>query len=84
MYMFKENDLDTDDVIKKLTNDYSELINNGEKFKAMKRVFSVYKIQKDYPNMKRLTYLFNSNVGKIYEINSNLKTILLLKTKMEV
>ena len=80
MYMFKENDLDTDDMIKKLTDDYSELINNGEKFKAMKRVFSVYKIQKDYPNMKRLTSLFNSNLGKIYEINSNLKTILLLKT----
>ena len=30
--------------------------------------------------MKRLTSLFNSNLGKIYEINSNLKTILLLKT----
>ena len=57
-----------------------EKINNGEKFKAMKRVFSVHKIQKDYPNMKRLRSLFNSNLGKIYEVNSNLKTILLLKT----
>ena len=80
MYIFKENDMDNDDIIKKLTDDYSELINNGEKFKAMKRVFSVYKIQKDHPNMKKLTSLFNSNLGKIYEINSNLKTILLLKT----
>ena len=80
MYIFKENDMDTDDIIKKLTDDYSELIDNGEKFKAMKRVFSVYKIQKDHPNMKKLTSLFNSNLGKIYEINSNLKTILLLKT----
>ena len=80
MYIFKENDMDTDDIIKKLTDDYSELINNGEKFKAMKRAFSIYKIQKDYPNMKKLTSLFNSNLGKIYEINSNLKTILLLKT----
>ena len=71
MYIFKENDMDTDDIIKKLTDDYSELINNGEKFKAMKRVFSVYKIQKDHPNMKKLTSLFNSN-GKMYEINSNL------------
>ena len=78
--IFKENDMDTDDIIKKLTDDYSELINNGEKFKAMKRAFSIYKIQKDHPNMKRLTSLFNSNLGKIYEINYNLKTILLLKT----
>jgi len=80
MYIFKENDMDTDDIIKKLTDDYSELIDNGENFKAMKRAFSIYKIQKDYPNMKKLTSLFNSNLGKIYEINSNLKTILLLKT----
>ena len=80
MYIFKENDTDTDDIIKKLTDDYSELIDNGENFKAMKRVFSIYKIQKDYPNMKKLTSLFNSNLGKIYVINSNLKTILLLKT----
>jgi hypothetical protein len=80
MYIFKEKDMDTNDVIKKLLDDYSELVNNGEKFKAMKRVFSIYKIQKDYPNMKKLTSLFNSNLGKIYEINSNLKTILLLKT----
>ena len=80
MYIFKENDMDTDDIIKKLTDDYSELIDNGENFKAMKRVFSIYKIQKDYPNMKKLTSLFNSNLGKIYVINSNLKTILLLKT----
>ena len=80
MYIFKENDMDTDDIIKKLTDDYSELINNGENFKAMKRAFSIYKIQKDYPNMKRLTHLFNSTLGKLYETNSNLKTILLLKT----
>ena len=80
MYIFKENEMDTDDMIKKLTDDYSELIDNGENFKAMKRAFSIYKIQKDYPNMKKLTSLFNSNLGKIYVINSNLKTILLLKT----
>ena len=30
--------------------------------------------------MKKLTSLFNSSLGKIYEINYNLKTILLLKT----
>ena len=30
MYIFKENDMDTDDMIKKLTDDYSELIDNGE------------------------------------------------------
>ena len=80
MYIFKENEMDTDDIIKKLTDDYSELIDSGENFKAMKRAFSIYKIQKDYPNMKKLTHLFNSPLGKLYEINSNLKTILLLKT----
>ena len=52
----------------------------GENFKALKRLFSIYKIEKDYTNLKALTSLFNSNMGKIYEMNSNLKTIQLLKT----
>ena len=43
-------------------------------------VISIHNIEKDYPNMKNLTSLFNSNMGKRYQLNSNLKTIILLKT----
>ena len=36
-----------------------------------------------YRKITLIRYLFNSNLGKIYEINSNLKTTLLLKTKYD-
>ena len=80
MYIFKNKKESDTDMIKTLRNDYNDLMVKGEHFKALKRLFSIYKIKKDYINLKTLTSLFNSNIGKIYEMNSNLKTIQLLKT----
>ena len=76
-YYIKE---DKNTKIQRLKNDYNELFKEGNIYKSLKRLFSIYKIQKDYANLKNLTSLFNSNVGKLYEVNSNLKTIQLLKT----
>ena len=80
MYIFKNKKETDTDRIQTLRNDYDDLMVRGENFKALKRLFSIYKIKKDYINLKTLTSLFNSNIGKIYEMNSNLKTIQLLKT----
>ena len=80
MYIFKNKKESDTDMIQTLRNDYDDLMVKGENFKALKRLFSIYKIEKDYTNLKTLTSLFNSNIGKIYEMNSNLKTIQLLKT----
>ena len=80
MYIFKNKKETDTDRIQTLRNDYDDLMVKGENFKALKRLFSIYKIKKDYINLKTLTSLFNSNIGKIYEMNSNLKTIQLLKT----
>ena len=80
MYIFKNKKESDTDMIQTLRNDYDDLIVKGENFKALKRLFSIYKIEKDYTNLKTLTSLFSSNIGKIYEMNSNLKTIQLLKT----
>ena len=78
LYLFKTQK--DGNILKTLNNDYDELMKNGEKFKALKRLFSIYKINRDYPNLKKLTNIFNSKLGKLYETNSNLKTIELLKT----
>jgi hypothetical protein len=80
MYIFKNQKESDTDRIQTLRNDYDDLMVKGENFKALKRLFSIYKIEKDYINLKTLTSLFNSSIGKIYEMNSNLKTIQLLKT----
>lgn len=88
-YVFKELSIiynfnyikeDKNTKIERLKNDYDELLKEGNIYKSLKRLFSIYKIKKDYANLKNLTTLFNSNIGKLYEVNSNLKTIQLLKT----
>ena len=71
---------DTPTKLQRLKANYDELVKEGDMYKSLKRLFSIYKIKKEYPKLKQLTQLFNSDIGKLYETNSNLKTIQLLKT----
>jgi hypothetical protein len=80
IYNFNNIKEDTPTKIERLKADYNELVKEGDIYKSLKRLFSIYKIKKEYPKLKQLTQLFNSNIGKLYETNSNLKTIQLLKT----
>ena len=80
IYNFNHIKEDTPTKIERLQNDYNELVQKGDIYKSLKRLFSIYKIKKEYPKLKQLTQLFNSNIGKLYETNSNLKTVQLLKT----
>ena len=80
IYNFNNIKEDTPTKIERLKADYHELVKEGDIYKSLKRLFSIYKIKKEYPKLKQLTQLFNSNIGKLYESNSNLKTIQLLKT----
>ena len=79
IYNFNNIKEDTPTKIERLKADYNELVKEGDTHKSLKRLFSIYKIKKEYPKLKQLTKLFNSNIGKLYETNSNLKTIQLLK-----
>ena len=80
IYNFNNIKEDTPTKIERLKADYNELVQEGDIYKSLKRLFSIYKIKKEYPKLKQLTQLFISNIGKLYETNSNLKTIQLLKT----
>lgn len=39
--------------------------------KALKRLFSLARFKKDYPLIKKLTDIFNSNIGLVYKIYNN-------------
>jgi hypothetical protein len=41
----------------------------------LKRQFNIYKANKDYPKLLLLTDYFNSDIGKQYQIKSNLEAI---------
>ena len=52
MYIFNSKKEAKEDIIKTLRDDHDELLKSDEIFKALKRLFSIYKIEKDYPNIK--------------------------------
>ena len=74
LYIFRNTKYSVDDI----QADYNELIKEGNNYKALKRLFSIYKMtQNNKKEAVQLTRFFNSN--KLYEINSNLKAIQLMK-----
>jgi hypothetical protein len=61
-----------------LEDEVKEYKRDGNLFKASKRLFSIYNIQGKTEQMVRLTRLFNSPIGMIYQMNSQLKAVKLL------
>lgn len=74
IYAFKPVPPD-EDLLKMLSGDFSMYKEKGNLFKAYKRLFASARLLKQYSKMKVLTELFNSDTGKLYSINSNLKAI---------
>ena len=74
IYIFNQTNFSVEDI----KQDYEEFVKDGNNFKALKRLFSIYKIKKNKIEAVKLTKFFNSKYGKLYEINSNLKTLLLI------
>jgi hypothetical protein len=73
--------INTDKLLRQLEKSYHEFYDEGNYFKALKRVFS-YKLLKNknlYRNdLGELIKLFNSKTGYKYKIKSELETMLLL------
>jgi hypothetical protein len=67
-----------DDPLKALQDEVAEYTRDGNLFKAKKRLFSIYNIQGNTEEMVRLTRLFNSPIGALYQMNSQLKALKLL------
>ena len=65
-----------EEVIKNITEDYKELVNDGNYFKSLKRMYSILKLNDD--NDARLNILvdyFNQPIGLLYRCKSDLETI---------
>jgi hypothetical protein len=82
IYAFKPVPPD-DELLSMLSGDFSMYKEKGNLFKAYKRLFASARLKKQYSKMKVLTELFNSQTGKLYSINSNLKAIkMVLENKL--
>jgi hypothetical protein len=79
LYSFSKTPLTTEEYIKDLEIEMQELKKKGLYYKALKRKFSIYKIEKNYPKLILLTRYFNSGDGLIYQKISNIDAIIQLK-----
>jgi hypothetical protein len=66
--------------LKALQDEVQQYELEGNLFKAKKRLFSIYNIQGNTAEMVRLTRLFNSPIGALYQMNAQLKAV---KTLLE-
>ena len=65
-----------EEVIKELTNDYKELVNDGNYFKSLKRMYSIIKLNDDKDvRLNILVDYFNQPIGLLYRCKSDLETI---------
>lgn len=64
------------EVIKELTNDYKELVLDGNYMKSLKRMFSIIKLNnKNDKTLDLLINYFNSPIGLLYRCKSDLQTL---------
>ncbi len=78
MYMFNYVKHTKDHMIAQIQESYHELKNDGSYYKSLKRLYSIFKIKRNYKKLITLTKFFN-DTGAKYEIVSNLKTLKLLE-----
>jgi len=66
------------DVAKELEQSYLSYRYSDNYFKAAKRLFSIAKAKNDGPKIEAFNEMFNSDLGRLYSIISDAKTILYL------
>lgn len=65
-------------LIRKIGEDFAFYYKEGKVYKALKRMYSIYKLQEKKEKLIQLSTLFNSATGFKYSLSSNLKAIELL------
>jgi len=65
-------------LLKRMNNDAREYRKEGRYFKALKRIFNIYRYLRQKRSLVKLAKFFNSEFGRLYALSSNLKTIKLL------
>jgi hypothetical protein len=81
IYQFGSSEYSEKDHEKEMKKEIKEWVKDNNYFKALKRVFSLKSIdeQKNKKLLIHLTNLFNSEIGSLYSIKSNMEAIELMK-----
>jgi hypothetical protein len=75
IYKFSNVPLTEKEYKSQLVRDIIDLKKDNEYYKALKRIFNLYKVEKNNEKLLFLNKVFNSKLGSIYQFISNLKAI---------
>lgn len=70
-----KKDTDKKEVENALLRDFEQLMKEGKRYKALKRLYSYYRLKGIYRKKQQLEKLFNSDIGRISKMKSSLETI---------
>jgi hypothetical protein len=65
-------------LLTRMNTDAREYRKEGRYFKALKRIFNIFRYLRQKRSLIKLSKFFNSDYGRLYALSSNLKTIKLL------
>jgi hypothetical protein len=78
IYQFTVDTQSTEDYINSLESDIKELKKQKRWYKILKRQFTIYKAKGDKKRQLELTKIFNSDIGKKYQVVSNVEALILV------
>lgn len=79
IYSFSKDAPTKEEYLQQLTSERKELEQEGNYYKALKRMFSIYKIKGEADKLVALTRYFNSPDGLLYQRLSNYDAVQLVK-----
>jgi hypothetical protein len=75
IYYLSPQDIDDETIKRTLTEDVTKYLKEKRYFKMLKRLFAYYQITKDDENIRKLIKLFNSDVGRKYQLYNQLESV---------
>jgi hypothetical protein len=80
IYVFNKDPLDYDKLKLSLSNDFMDMVKEGKYYKSLKRLFALLKLEEPVKrqDLIKISKLFNSATGVLYQKNSELKAMKLL------
>ncbi len=73
-----------EDVMKSLLKDIAEFNKEGNYFKVLKRLYSIARYENDTDTVKELTTVLNSDLGRLYHIIGDMRTLVELLQRPRV
>ena len=78
----KSNNTTSEQIHQNILNDYKKFMHEKKIYKALKRLFSIYKYKKDLGKCKELIKFFNSNEGLLNKVKNDLEIYVIVLEKI--